>query len=118
MHASGFYLGRGVFGCLVVLGPIAPSPAMESDPEGQTGQLQEVTVTATRREEPLQRVPVAVSVLSGKDLQTHNLNDLEDVSSVLPVLGFRTGASNKDRDIFVRGIGTSTTKQPNTPRPR
>ena len=109
MHASGFYLGRGVFGCLVVLGPIAPSPAMESDPEGQSGQLQEVTVTATRREEPLQRVPVAVSVLSGKDLQTHNLNDLEDVSSVLPVLGFRTGASNKDRDIFVRGIGTSTT---------
>jgi iron complex outermembrane receptor protein len=98
-----------VFGCLVVVGPIAPLAAAESDPKGQTGQLQEITVTATRREEPLQRVPLAVSVLSGKELQTQNLNTLEDVSSVLPALGFRTGASNKDRDIFVRGIGTTTT---------
>jgi iron complex outermembrane receptor protein len=109
VDARRFYLCRGVFACLAVTGPIAPLAAAESDPEGETGQLQEVTVTATRREEPIQRVPVAVSVLSGKDLQTHDLNDLEDVSSVLPTLGFRTGASNKDRDIFVRGIGTSTT---------
>ena len=109
MPASRFYLGRGVFGCLIVIGPIAPSTAAENDPQGDTGQLQEITVTATLREEPLQRVPVAVSVLSGKQLQTQNLNNLEDVSSVLPTVGFRTGASNKDRDIFVRGIGTTTT---------
>jgi iron complex outermembrane receptor protein len=97
-----------VFAWIAVTGPIAPVAAAESDPEGQAG-LQEVTVTATRREEPLQRVPVAVSVLSGKDLQTQNLNNLEDASSVLPTVSFRTGASNKDRDIFVRGIGTITT---------
>jgi iron complex outermembrane receptor protein len=99
----------GGLGCLIVMVPIAASAVVESDPDSQTGQLLEVTVTATRREEPLQRVPVAVSVLSGNELEAQNLNNLEDVSSVLPAVGFRTGASNKDRDIFVRGIGTITT---------
>ena len=72
-------------------------------------QLEEVTVTARRRAEPLQDVPVAVSVITGAQAAAHNLNDLQDISSEIPTVDFRTGASNKDRDIFIRGIGTITT---------
>jgi iron complex outermembrane receptor protein len=74
-----------------------------------SGELQEVTVTATRREESLQRVPVAVSVLTGADMSARNLANVQDASSFLPTVEFRTGASNKDRDVFIRGIGTITT---------
>jgi iron complex outermembrane receptor protein len=72
-------------------------------------QLAEISVTARRRVEPLQEVPVAVSVLSGAQAEAHNLNDLQDISSEIPTVDFRTGASNKDQDIFIRGIGTITT---------
>jgi iron complex outermembrane receptor protein len=72
-------------------------------------EIPEITVTATRREESLQRVPVAVSVLSGAEMAARNFASLQDVSAIVPVLEFRTGASSKDRDVFIRGIGTITT---------
>jgi iron complex outermembrane recepter protein len=94
------------FACVAAIGPAAASAACDGD---ELAEPQEVTVTAMRRAEPLERVPLAVSVLSGSGLAGHNLNDLEDVSAVVPTVDFRTGASNKDQDIFVRGIGTITT---------
>ena len=74
-----------------------------------TDQLAEINVTARRRVEPLQEVPVAVSVLTGAQAAAHNLNDIQDISSEIPTVDFRNGASNKDQDIFIRGIGTITT---------
>jgi iron complex outermembrane receptor protein len=73
-----------------------------------SGQLDEVTVTARRRAEPLQEVPVAVSVMTGAQLAAQNLYNVQDMSNEIPSVEFRTGASNKDRDLFVRGIGTIT----------
>ena len=72
-------------------------------------QIVEVVVTARRRAESLQKVPIAVSVISGADVSTKNLNDLQDITSQVPSLDFRVGASNKDRTVFIRGVGTITT---------
>src|ERR1700744_1131191 len=73
------------------------------------GGLEEITVTARRRSESLQSVPVAVSVMTGAQAQAQNLNNIQDISAEIPSVEFRTGASNKDRDVFIRGIGTITT---------
>lgn len=72
-------------------------------------QLQSVTVTATRRTESLQTVPLAVSVVTGADLENANRNTLGALSTQVPSLNFRTGASNKDTSLFVRGVGTIST---------
>ena len=101
-------------GCaLTCLAAAALSPALacaaDAESGENSGQLAEITVTATRRAEPLQRVPVAVSVLTGSEAASQNLNNVQDISAVLPTVDFRTGASNKDRDVFIRGIGTITT---------
>lgn len=72
-------------------------------------QLETVVVTATRREQSLQKVPVAVSVLSGKTLEQQQKNSLEAIVSDVPSVNFRAGASNKDTSLFVRGVGTITT---------
>lgn len=72
-------------------------------------QLETVVVTATRREESLQKVPVAVSVISGKELDKQQRNSLETLVTQVPSVNFRAGASNKDTSLFVRGIGTVTT---------
>ncbi len=72
-------------------------------------QVQSVTVTATRRAESLQSVPVAVSVISGEQLEESNRNTLGALAAEVPSVNFRTGASNKDTSIFVRGVGTIST---------
>jgi hypothetical protein len=83
--------------------------ASESDASERSTQLQEITVSARRREEPLQEGPVALTVVTAAQAAAHDLNNLQDISAEVPTVDFRTGASNKNRDIFIRGIGTITT---------
>ena len=72
-------------------------------------EVQEIMVTATRRTEPLQKVPVAISVVDGDYARNNNLNDIADIAGLLPSFSFRTAASNKDEGLIVRGLGTIST---------
>lgn len=74
-----------------------------------TGKLETVTITATKRVQPLQSTPIAVSVISGGALEESNLNNLEAISAQVPTVNFRTNASNKDSALFIRGVGTIST---------
>ncbi|WP_426199671.1 TonB-dependent receptor [Pseudomonas sp. DC3200b2] len=80
-----------------------------SEAESQTPRLQAVTVTATRREETLQSVPVAVTVVDGEQLERDNRNGVAALAQQVPTLNFRTNASNKDTALFIRGVGTIST---------
>ena len=71
--------------------------------------VDEVTVTARFRQESVNTVPIALSVVSGDLMAKRNLNNMEGLAQSVPSIDFRTGASNKDRTIFVRGVGTITT---------
>ena len=53
----------------------------------ETGQLQEVVVTAQRREENLSKVPISVTALTQEDMDTKGIKDITDVGSALPLLG-------------------------------
>jgi len=75
----------------------------------QEPTLKPVTVTATRREESLQKVPVAVSVVEGEQLERDSRNGVASIVQQVPTLNFRTGASNKDTSLFIRGVGTIST---------
>ncbi|PRA49433.1 MULTISPECIES: TonB-dependent receptor [Pseudomonas] len=87
-----------------------PAPAAFAAGTGeQEATLQAVTVTATRREESLQKVPVAVSVIDGEQLERDSRNSVATIVQQVPSLNFRTGASNKDTSLFVRGVGTIST---------
>ena len=88
-------------------GQAAQGTAHSSD--AQTATLQAVTVTATRREESLQKVPVAVSVVDGEQLERDNRNSVSSIVQQIPSVNFRTGASNKDTSLFIRGVGTIST---------
>ncbi len=85
----------------------APTSPATAAPAG-TG-LENIVVTARRRSEPLQKVPVAVTVLSAATLKRDNLNSVQDILAQVPSADFRTSSSNKDRTIFIRGIGTIST---------
>ncbi|MHA6197961.1 TonB-dependent receptor [Pseudomonas wadenswilerensis] len=81
------------------------APAVQDD----SPTLKAVTVTATRREASLQQVPVAVSVVDGEQLERENRNSVANIVQQVPSLNFRTGASNKDTSLFIRGVGTIST---------
>lgn len=97
---------------LLTLACLATAPALAQQAPVTTDdavQLAPITVTATRRDESLQRVPVAVSVVSGDALEQSSRNTLGALASQVPSVNFRTGASNKDTSLFVRGVGTIST---------
>ena len=73
------------------------------------GQLESVVVTATKRLQPLQKTPIAVSVIGGGALEELNLNNLSTITAQLPTLNYRANASNKDSALFIRGVGTIST---------
>ncbi|MEN9631180.1 MAG: hypothetical protein RJA10_4408, partial [Pseudomonadota bacterium] len=89
---------------------LAAQPALaQQAPAADTGKLETVTITATKRVQPLQTTPIAISVISGGALEESNLNNLEAISAQVPTVNFRTNASNKDSALFIRGVGTIST---------
>jgi iron complex outermembrane receptor protein len=84
----------------------AATPAASSSDQVTVG---EVIVSARHRPETLQTVPIAIAVVSGAQTASKNLNDIGDISQQVPSVDFRTGASNKDRTVFIRGTGTIST---------
>ncbi len=101
-------IALSVISAFAALPAHAQTSTTPSSKEG-VATLETVTVTATRRAEPLQSVPIAVSVLDGTELEQSNLNNLGTITSRIPSADFRTGSSNKDTSLLIRGLGTITT---------
>ena len=78
---------------------------------GESAVIEEIIVTARKKEEVLQRVPVSVTALSGVDLEERSVADLQEVSRFAPNLYIAPiGTASPDQaTIFVRGIGNGDT---------
>ncbi|MEP6390981.1 MAG: TonB-dependent receptor [Halioglobus sp.] len=70
----------------------------------QGPMLEEVVVTATKRAEGMQDVPIALSVMSGDKIDQMGLTELEDISVYMP--NFHVGESGGATQIFLRGVGS------------
>jgi outer membrane receptor protein involved in Fe transport len=66
--------------------------------------VQEVIVTAQKREESLQSVPIAVTALSGKSLKDRQINSGADLELLVPNMTF-SRASFGSTDYQIRGVG-------------
>ncbi len=74
-------------------------------PSEAQAQIEEVLVTATRRSESVQDIPMSVSVLGETQLEDLNISDMEDYIMMLPNVSFVTlGPSSGD--IYIRGISS------------
>lgn len=93
----------------VLSAPVIAQEAVTTEAEGDAVDAGEIIVTATRRSESLQKVPVAVSVVDGEQMRAQGLSGLKDIAGQVPTLNFRTAASNKDQAVFIRGLGTVST---------
>lgn len=76
-----------------------PAPPRPSEP------LPDVMVTASRREEPLQDVPIAIQVLTNATLHDLNATTFEDYVSYLPGVTAH-GVGPAQNNIYIRGLAT------------
>ncbi|PCI34229.1 MAG: hypothetical protein COB54_00065 [Alphaproteobacteria bacterium] len=75
--------------------------------------LEEIVVTARKREESLQKVPISVSAFSEKDLAAMSVSDLREAAQFAPNVVFNnTGpAGSSAPAIFIRGIGQAASNE-------
>lgn len=87
--------------------------ALAQDPGASEENSEEIVVTARRREEALQDVPVAVTAVSAAELERRQIDNIAQVGESVPNLNFQTGAPTgtgaSTPSVFIRGIGSSET---------
>ncbi len=71
-------------------------------------QVEEIVVTATRREESIQDIPIAVSAFSGDDLERRGVQDLYGLQEVAPSVAiYSSNSTSNGGTIRIRGVGTT-----------
>jgi len=70
-----------------------------------TNQVAEIVVTAQKRAENVQNVPVSMTVVTADQLQTAGVHNFQDLSSVAPSLGVSGGGNGQNSSIEMRGVG-------------
>lgn len=80
----------------------APAPAADSAAPG----LADIVVTANRRSERLQDVPISVTAVTKDVLERQNVRDINDLTKLVPGLTINYGSQPGNFSINMRGIGT------------
>jgi iron complex outermembrane receptor protein len=87
--------------CVIGLLLALPLPA--------SAQLDEIVVTARKREEKLQETPVSITAFTSAQLELPAFEDLTDVSRFAPNVTFMTGTGSTggsaNAQVFIRGVG-------------
>ncbi len=86
--------------------PAASTPA--ADGASPSDAIGEIVVTAQKRSERLQKVPVAVSVVSGDTIASVGKPSLEGAVNLVPALNFQKSGTTLNQSLFLRGVGTAT----------
>src|SRR6202522_1572590 len=101
--------GAAIGGALAALCAAAAyaAPASAADTTAAadaSGPLQEITVTATRHEESLSKVPISVTALTQDAMDTRGIKDIIDMARFTPGVNVDNSGTN---NIAIRGIASS-----------
>jgi len=91
----------------------APSPApstAEAEAGAQhSGGLEDIVVTARKRSESVQDIPVAVTAIAAKTIEEQDLTSLEKVAARTPSFTVGRASNGSGAQLTLRGIGSSST---------
>ena len=89
-------------------------PSLAHAQEAATnGGLDEILVTAERREQSLQDVPISATVLTGADLEKRGVTNINDIQQVAPSIAINT--FNRSTFINIRGVGIAQSAPTSNP---
>lgn len=78
-----------------------------ADVESETGGLDEIVVTAEKRAEDLQKVPISMQVLSEEKLEQLGVSSFDDYAKFLPSVSFQTTGPGQAQ-LYFRGIASGS----------
>src|SRR4051812_4005674 len=84
----------------------AQSPARGSSSAPETAQVDEIIVTATRREQALSDVPLSISAVGAQALRNSGATDVRALNQLNPSLLISSTGSESNTSARIRGVGT------------
>ena len=103
---SGKRLARGALATAIVFA--ISSSAWAQQAEGEAAPtLEAVTVTAQKRSENLQKVPISIQVLGTEQLDELHIGDFQDIAAQFPSVSFqRLGEVPSNFQVYMRGVAS------------
>ena len=96
----------GVLGAVASGSAFGQTPAAPADGEERV-RRDVIVVTAQKREEDVQDVPISISAFSAETLEEAGVKDIRDLKFITPGLSFATAPQTTNTRVSIRGIGTS-----------
>ena len=91
-----------------VIGSLLLSPVIGAQDASTEDLIEEIFVTATKRAENLQTVPIAITAISGDELENRGITNLAQASFSVPNLKLNHGRDTSSQaTIHIRGVGQS-----------
>ena len=76
--------------------------------DSSSSRLEEVVVTAQKKEEGLSEVPISIQVLSDEMIESRGVTSMKHLAEYIPGLHISKGAG--EWNVYMRGIGSGTNK--------
>ena len=103
LRLAGLALPAFALSFLALTSAVLPAQSVRAE---STQVMEEIVVTARKREESLQEVAVAVSVLTDEVITAQRIEGVTDIGTIIPgMVAGRTGSGTAG-NIYLRGIGT------------
>ncbi|WP_156680427.1 TonB-dependent receptor [Sphingomonas profundi] len=96
----------------VTAGPTPPTPASDipvpTDGGTSAGGLEEIVVTAQKRSENLQSVPISVTAVTGAAIRNQNITNVQGLANSIPNVQINSFSNSPDSAVFtIRGVGVN-----------
>lgn len=102
ISTRGRHLGASLIALPMMLGPIEHSHAQYASSQS----LEEIVVTATRREEGLQSIAASIAAVSGAELDKQGVTGFREMASGISGLELKQPSGALSSAVYIRGVGT------------
>ena len=99
------------FGCVSVLGGILTNVAIAQQTRSDTGQLEEIVVTAEKRESTIETTAISLTAVSGADIVNRGFTDLASLMQTVPGVSMRTSGPGMT-EFEMRGVASNGGNSP------
>jgi iron complex outermembrane recepter protein len=92
--------------CVLTLNGPASAASASGPPSETNAGLEEIVVTAEKRESTVQATPIAMTALSAGDLSDQNISSIQDLVGAVPGISLRTAGPGQT-EYEMRGLGSA-----------
>ncbi|WP_374572246.1 TonB-dependent receptor [Phenylobacterium sp.] len=102
------HLLAGCAACALIAIASSSTAAAQQPPEPATHEIETVVVTAQKRAENVQDVPLAITAVSGERLAAAHVDTLQELRYLDPSVSYSQSTSPRSSGFRIRGVGTSS----------